>query len=116
LESLGTALSSGTNAGNIILTMPIVPGAVPDSLYAPCSGPLPHSDADSEGLAWLTGYDPEDYAAAISDLASTKGWLFVDQSEIDSLNIPAFFLDDGIHPSPLGAQLIANYYIDTLGL
>jgi hypothetical protein len=117
LLTLGQALSTGTNGGNIILTTPAEPGLPPSTLNGPSAGPLPNSNFGSGGgFAFLTGFRMSDYATAINELANAQGWLYVDQSVIPSLVTPAFFWPDGIHPQPTGAQMIASKFISVLGL
>ena len=136
LSSLGgasslycTALAAIANniraalSGNcsIILTCPFEPGKPPLELYDACTVPnrpgnLSQTSFGSTGLAWLTDESISTYRTAISALASANGWGFVDQSGIPSLTTPGFFLPDGIHPSPLGAMMIAKCYIDALSL
>jgi hypothetical protein len=115
LASIAHALSAG-GAGSIILACPFAPGLAPTSLYGACAGPLPQLPAGSPGLGWLPGESISTYAAAISALAGANGWGFVDQSRIPSVTTPGFFQPDGIHPSNLGAMMIAQRYISALNL
>jgi hypothetical protein len=115
LASIANALSAG-GAGSIILTCPFAPGLAPTSLYGACAGPLPQAAAGSPGLGWLPGESISTYGAAISALARAKGWGFVDQGSIPSVTTPGFFQPDGIHPSNLGATMIAQRYIAALSL
>lgn len=115
LASIAEVLSAD-GAGSIILACPFAPGLAPTSLYGACAGPLPELAADGPGLGWLPGESISTYSAAISALAGARGWGFVDLSGIPSLTTPGFFQPDGIHPSSLGAMMIAQCYIAALGL
>jgi len=116
LEMLAARLSSGRNAGNIIATMPVIPGKPPLFRSGPCSGPLDEIAEEGLGIGWLPGIGSRDYREAIAAAAQTNGWLFVDQSVLPSLTTPAFFWGDGIHPQPTGMRHIAQLFIERLGL
>lgn len=116
-NNIRTALSGNCS---IILTCPFAPGKPPLKFYDACppfpNDQLPQTSFGTPGMAWLTGESISTYRTAISALASANGWGFVDQSSIPSLTTPGFFQPDGIHPSPLGAMMIAKCYIDALSL
>ncbi len=100
----GAGFSGDANAGRVILTMPFVPNP-------------------SSGFTFPVGHGPVDYRNAIATLAKNSfgslGASFIDQSGLPSVANSAFLFNDGLHPSNgnrIGAQAIANLYIEALGL
>jgi hypothetical protein len=89
---------------------------------------------DDARLTLLPGVTWENYRDALGSLAVQKGWRFVDQSALNSLNsgVPGysngyvkdglatgsypttFYQVDGLHPTPTGTTTIANKYISDL--
>lgn len=120
----------GDGFGDIIVTIPFVPGVGPMSggcPAGPAGGTTGTAFQSGQGLAMLTNpttgkaYTGADYLAAINLLSRTP-LAIVDQSTIPVLTTANFFHPDCIHPkgyalgSGNGTDLIAQKFISVLGL
>ena len=106
LTDIYTGLSTGTNAGTVVLTIPPKP--------------------DPSFTFQASGGSVVDYNNAIVNLASSLGCQYVDLYNgpfvdnagniYSSMTLGNGCYVDGLHPSALGSQLLANRYITALGL
>jgi hypothetical protein len=106
LSSIYTGLSTGNNAGTVVLTIP----PKPDPVFT----------------FQASGGSVVDYNNAIVNLASSLGCQYVDLHNgpfvdnagniYSSMTLDNGCYVDGLHPSALGSQLLANRYITALGL
>ena len=106
LSTIYSGLTTGTNAGTVVLTLPPNP--------------------DPSVTFQATGGTRADYNTAIINLATSLGCQYVDLyngpfvdnsgTTYASMTTANGCYQDGLHPTALGSQLLANRYICSLGL
>jgi lysophospholipase L1-like esterase len=93
LTTICGQLVPGTPGSTVILTVPMMPyGGSATPIVAPF----------------------EEYRTALYQFARANGFDVVDLSELDMDTSPGLMYSDGLHPSPLGMRLLADYWWEKL--